>query len=161
MGKLDEAYAALQGELRGTPPNQTIDLVAAATRQPLGQLAEPLTLLRAGSSFSVTGATLSRPRDAVVLAGTATFLLPGQVTGLPVNALLTVTEAAAGTLAFTVALTVTKPAWTFADSFATLPHTLRSRVDAPGSEYGESTLKDSRSRTPPSAPAAEPTSRCT
>lgn len=144
MPTLDQAFTALQAALQGVPPNQTIDLVAASGRSPLGPLAEPLALLRIATAFAVDTVSLTRPRDQLLVVGNGRFALPGDGSGLPVTVRMTVTEPVAGTLAFAVALTVTSPGWTFSSTFPTLPHTLRAAASGPGVDFGPSAVADLR-----------------
>jgi hypothetical protein len=139
MPTLDQAHAALEAALAGSPPNQTIDLVAAATRPALVGLAEPLALLRAGTTAPVVAVTLTRPRGEVLLTGSGTFAVPGGP-GVPAAVRLTATEPTPGVLVFTLASAVERTGWTFGTSFPTLPHTLRAASEGPTVTFGESAL---------------------
>lgn len=143
MPTLSDAYADLRKILDGPPPAVDIDLAAAARGHPsLSALAGALTPFGADRPLLVTGPTLTRERQQAVLAGSARVSLAGEGSDpVPVRVALTLTEKA-GTVLFSLALTVTTPGWTIGTTFKTLPGTLQA--EAGGAEVGrvESALKD-------------------
>jgi hypothetical protein len=117
---LDAVYDALRASLAGTPPNQTIELVAAARRPALVELAPLLARLRIAGAWTLTGAAVARRRDAVELTGGGHWALPG-ATGDPVAVAVTLTATAPGPelVAFELALAIADAGWTLERSLAT------------------------------------------
>ena len=117
---LDAVYEALRASLAGTPPNQTIELVAAARRPALVELAPLLGRLRIAGAWTLTGAAVARRRDAVELTGGGHWALPG-ANGDPVTVAVTLTATAPGPelVAFELALAITDAGWTLERSLAT------------------------------------------
>jgi LysM repeat protein len=125
---LDEVYVALRASLLGQPPDQTIDLAAAAQRPALAPLAGMLAALRITGAYQLTAAALGQTRDAVTLVGTGQYALAGStLPAVPVAATLTVT-APSGSTQFELALGVTSANWTLASTFPALPLNLAPRA---------------------------------
>lgn len=154
MAAIDEVVAALRQSLTGTPPNQSIDLAAAArSRPPLAGLAPVLAqfgIAGASSSYVLTAVTLSEPRGTALLKGTGNFALPWQgAPSVPVAATLTCTPSGASAVAFELELRITWAGWTFATSFpaANLPRTLTLSSES-GLVWSESFLAATRVDSP-------------
>lgn len=144
MPTLSEAYNALRAILDGPPPTQTIDLAAAASRYAsLAALGQAIARFGGPSSLTVTGASLTGGARQALLAGSARVPLAGAGSpSTPVSVALTLTEPQAGTVLFTLALTITASGWTFDTTFAErqLPPTLRADDSSPTVSYGASAL---------------------
>ncbi|MFF5722544.1 hypothetical protein [[Kitasatospora] papulosa] len=143
MPTLDQAWDELRACLTGTPPQQVVDLVEAAhARPPLSALTDALLLLGPPASLRVDEVTLTRERGRGLLTGLASVGLGGA--GSPetdVGVVVTLTEPDAGSVLFTLALTVRASGWTLGSTF-TLPYTLRATPSTPALAREPSVLGD-------------------
>lgn len=132
---LDDVDAALRASLQGAPPNQTIELVGAAAREPaLAGLAPLLRQLRLGATWTLGGAAVARQREQVLLTGSGGYALPGATEPpVAVDVTLSATAPSTTTVAFELALAIATPGWTLERSLATpqapLPPTLLADLD--------------------------------
>jgi hypothetical protein len=122
---LTTIYDALSRHLTGAPPNQQIDLFAAASSEDaLRPLVGVLALFGIQSQYVLSGVGLNQGSGEVTLTGTGTFGLsnaPAQYLS-NVRAVL-VCASPGGNDRFALSLAVTDSGWTFSKTFPTLPDT--------------------------------------
>jgi LysM repeat protein len=121
---LDRIYSALANYLVGTPPDQSIDLVAAARDAALMPLGIALRTARIEGTFVLSSAKLRREATSVQVEGNATWLFVGGKSTL-VHAVLEATDDL-----YSLSLRPLEVAWTFGRTFLELPVTAAT---APGS----------------------------
>lgn len=122
---LTDIYNALASSRTGQPPNQQIDLYAAANQWPVLQpLGGALGLFGIHSAYILANVQLVQSVSAVTLTGKGTFRIPGatdaNVSNVTAQLIATALDNADR---FELRLTITDPGWTFSKTFSSLPDT--------------------------------------
>ncbi|HKP51304.1 MAG TPA: hypothetical protein VJ183_01485 [Chloroflexia bacterium] len=122
---LTTIYDALSRHLTGSPPNQQIDLFAAASSEDaLRPLVGVLALFGIQSQYVLSGVGLNQGSGEVTLTGEGTFGVPGvPAQNLSNVRAVLVCVSPGGNDRFALSLAVTDSGWSFSKTFPSLPDT--------------------------------------